>query len=59
MPDNAKQLLDLRSKAEKSAVEFNSEQATNAKVAELAQIIADLADIVHAHIYRKDDSGQP
>lgn len=59
MPDNAEQLKFLIAQAESIAKEFNRDAAPNAKVAELAQIVADLADIVHSHLRRNDDPGQP
>ena len=56
---NNEQLQDLKSKAEKLAARFDSEPASNAAVAELAQIVADLAKIVQAHVYRNDDPAMP
>lgn len=56
---NDQQLLDLRAKAEQLTSEVDLKPASRATVTELAQIVADLVDIVHSHIYRNDDPGQP
>lgn len=54
--DNDEQLKDLIAKAEQISFDIKSDPAS--RVNELAQIVAELADIVHAHIYRNDDPGQ-
>lgn len=55
---NEEQLMDLLQKTQGLTKNFNSQPATNAAVAELAQIVADLIDIVHANAYRNGDPGQ-
>ena len=59
MNGNASQLIDLRQKADDIARNLNSKPASNDSVATLAQIVADLIDIVHSNAYRHGDPGQP
>ena len=58
-PDNDAQLKDLLARAENLVRGVSKTPATEGQITVIAQILAELIDIVHAHIYRDDDPGQP
>ena len=57
MTDNSEQLKAIIARTEQIAADVKSEPASYLN--ELAQMLAELADIVHAHIYRNDDPRLP